>query len=151
MQAPQFSLLDQDKNTVTLDQFAGKWVLLYFYPKDDTPGCTAQACGLRDVFADFQGKNVTILGVSKDSASAHKKFIAKYDLPFSLLSDPSTEMIQAYGAWGSKKFMGREFDGILRTSFLISPAGEIAKRYDGVVPATHAQTILADLEELQSA
>jgi peroxiredoxin Q/BCP len=146
--APSFSLSDQEGVTRLLDQYAGRWLVLYFYPKDDTPGCTTEACSFRDNYHALESKGIALLGVSKDTVSSHKKFAEKYSLNFPLLSDPSHSMIEAYGAWGLKKFMGREFDGILRTTILISPDGKIAKRYPDVNPTQHAAEVIADLAAL---
>jgi len=132
--APAFSLPDQDDKTQSLADYAGQWVLLYFYPKDDTPGCTKEACAIRDSFPKFGKLKAKVLGVSADSVAKHKKFVDKYQLPFTLLSDESKDMIKAYGAWGEKKFMGRTYDGIFRTSYLIKPDGTIAKVYEKVKP-----------------
>ncbi len=147
--ASAFSLPDQDGNTRTLKEYIGKWVILYFYPKDDTPGCTKEACSFRDNTAEFKKKGVVILGVSKDSVASHKKFSEKYHLTFPILSDEGLEMIKAYTAWGEKKFMGRVFNGILRKTYLINPKGEIAKVYEKVNPLVHSGEILADLDTLQ--
>ncbi|HUD19256.1 MAG TPA: thioredoxin-dependent thiol peroxidase [Patescibacteria group bacterium] len=147
MIASDFSLPDQDGVTHTLAQYKGKWVILYFYPKDDTPGCTKEACNFRDSIAEYQKLGAIILGVSRDSVSSHKKFADKYHLNFPLLSDESTKMIQAYEAWGEKKFMGKTFTGVLRTTYLINPAGEIQKVYKDVNPLVHAGEILADLKK----
>lgn len=144
-----FSLPDQDGKIHALKEYMGKWVILYFYPKDDTPGCTKEACNFRDSIAEFQKRGVVILGVSKDSISSHKKFAEKYHLNFPLLSDESLEMIKAYNAWGEKKFMGRVFNGVLRKTYLINPKGEVAKAYEKVNPLVHSGEILADLEKLQ--
>ncbi len=145
-QAPAFSLPDQDGVTHSLSDYAGKWVLLYFYPKDDTPGCTKEACMLRDVWPNFGNLNATVFGVSADSVKSHKKFAQKYGLPFTLLSDEGKEMLKAYGVWGVKKMMGREYEGISRTSFLIAPGGTIAKIYENVKPEIHANQVLEDLK-----
>lgn len=145
MKAPAFSLPDQDGTIHSLADYAGKWVVLYFYPKDDTPGCTKEACTFRDLTDVFAKKNAVIFGVSKDSVVSHKKFSKKFSLPFPLLSDPSAETIKAYGAWGKKKFLGREFEGILRNTYLINPQGEIEKTYEKVDPAKHVNEILADI------
>lgn len=143
--APEFSLPDQNGTLHTLKEFSGKWLVLYFYPKDDTPGCTAEACSFRDHFEEFTKHGVAVVGISKDKAISHKKFAEKYKLPFLLLSDESKTTIQAYGAWGKKKFMGREFEGILRNTYLIDPTGTIQKIYEGVKPAEHVKEILAEL------
>ena len=153
--APAFELLDQNGKIHKLSDYKGKFVLLYFYPKDDTPGCTIEACSIRDSFADFKKMKTVVLGVSADSVKSHKKFEEKYSLPFPLLSDENKKIIKAYGVWvvqtlkslqtrrGKKKFMGREYMGIKRTSFLISPEGKIAKIYEDVKAASHASEVLA--------
>jgi len=146
--APVFNLPDQDGAEHTLGEYAGKWVLLYFYPKDDTPGCTIEACTIRDQFADFNKINAVVLGVSTDSVASHKKFANAYELPFTLLADVNKEMVGAYGVFGEKKFMGRTYMGIKRSSFLIDPNGKIAKVYEKVKPLTHAAEVIADLKEL---
>lgn len=147
MKAPSFSLPDQDGHVRQLSDYLGKWVVLYFYPKDDTPGCTVEACSFRDAFEKLQASGVIILGVSKDSVKSHKKFAKKHNLNFPLLSDESTEMIKAYGAWSERQFLGRP--GVLRKTFLINPTGEIVKEYPKVNPIGHASTIIADLTLLQ--
>jgi peroxiredoxin Q/BCP len=143
--APTFSLLDQNGNTHTLEQYLGKKVLIYFYPKDDTPGCTTEACNFRDGYKDFQDMGLVILGVSADSVKSHKKFAEKFDLPFPLLADETKTMCEAYGVWGMKKFMGREYMGISRSSFLIDEKGNIAKIYEEVKPKEHTQEIKKDI------
>jgi len=147
MKKIDFSLTDQNGQTHKLSSYQGKWVLLYFYPKDNTPGCTKEACGFRDSLNDLKEHNVFVLGVSADSVSSHQKFSQKYQLNFPLLSDEKKEVIKAYGAWGKKKFMGREFEGILRISFLINPKGEIVKKYDKVKPEIHAKEVLKDIKK----
>lgn len=147
MHATDFTLRDQDNNEHSLNDYRGKWVVVYFYPKDDTPGCTKEACGFRDAMAELQKLDVVIVGISKDSVASHKKFAEKYNLNFPLLSDESTDVIKAYGAWGPKKFMGREFLGILRKTYLIDPNGDIVKTYDNVNPTQHADEILRDVQE----
>lgn len=147
--APDFTLLDQDGVAHTLSSYQGKWVLIYFYPKDDTPGCTAQACAIRDADEDFSKLGAVVLGISADSVKSHKKFVEKYGLPFPLLADEDKKIVKKYGVWGLKKFMGREYEGIFRTSFLVDPKGKIAKVYENVKAATHAEMILKDLKELQ--
>lgn len=146
--APDFSLVDQDNETHTLKQYAGKTVLLYFYPKDDTPGCTKEACMIADVYGDFQKLNVVVLGVSKDSPKSHKKFAEKYQLPFTLLSDETGSVIQSYEVWKEKSMFGKSFLGIVRASYLIGKNGMILKTYPDVDPATHALEILKDIREL---
>ncbi len=144
--APDFSLNDQNGNEHTLSQYEGKWVLLYFYPKDDTPGCTKEACSLRDAMPDFKKLDAIVLGISCDTEKSHKKFVEKYTLPFTLLADTDKKVVKLYDVWGQKKFMGREYDGIFRTSFLIDPAGSIAKMYENVKPELHAQEVVNDLQ-----
>lgn len=149
MKAQDFSLPDQDNKFHSLKDYEGKWVVLYFYPKDDTPGCTTEACSFRDNIKILQDLGVVVLGISKDSVLSHKKFAQKYHLNFPLLADITAETIKAYSAWGKKKFMGKEFEGILRTTYLINPDGEIAKVYEKVDPLNHADLILSDLQTLQ--
>ncbi len=148
--APDFKVLDQDGEQQSLSQYKGKWVLLYFYPKDDTPGCTKEACSLRDFFPKFKKLDAVVLGVSIDSPKKHTKFIEKFALPFTLLADENKEVVTAYGVWGLKKFMGREYMGTMRTSFLINPEGKIAKVYEEVKPEEHAEEVLNDLKAFQS-
>lgn len=151
-QAPDFSLPDQDNNVHTLADYAGKWLVLYFYPKDNTPGCTTEACSFRDerdAIAESGGAEV--VGVSKDSVRSHKKFMADHGLNFTLLSDTEHKTIEAYDSWKPKKFMGREYMGTERNTFIISPDGKIAKEYRGVDPKAHAVQIIADLRQLQTA
>ncbi len=143
--APTFALPDQDGATHTLEQYKGKWLVVYFYPKDDTPGCTKEACSFRDSFNELQKRNVAVFGISKDSVKSHKKFQEKFHLNFPLLSDISTEIIQKFGVWVPKKFMGREYTGIARTTFLIDPEGKIAKVFENVNPVDHAAEILSAL------
>lgn len=146
MKAHTFSLPDQDGTIHNLSDYIGKWVVLYFYPKDDTPGCTKEACTFRELQSTFAEKNAVIFGVSKDSVESHKKFAKKFSLPFPLLSDPTLETVKAYGAWGKKKFLGREFEGIIRNTYLINPKGEIEKVYEKVDPTKHVSEILADIK-----
>lgn len=148
--APDFQLQDQNGKLHKLSDYKGKLVLLYFYPKDDTAGCTKEACSIRDAFPFFEKSNVTVLGISTDSPSSHKKFIEKYHLPFVLLSDTDKKVVNLYGVWGLKKFLGKEYMGILRTSFLINPEGKIAKIYEKVKPETHTEEVLTDIEEFTS-
>lgn len=145
--APDFELPDQDGNMHTLSAERGKWVLIYFYPKDDTPGCTKEACTIRDNFPDFKKLDTVVFGVSADSTKSHKKFADKYELPFTLLSDENKTTVNAYGVWGKKKFMGREYDGIFRMSFLVNPDGTIARIYEKVKPAEHAEEVVTYLNE----
>lgn len=150
MRAPDFALPDQSGTTRSLGDYAGRWLVIYFYPKDDTPGCTVEACEFRDLSEPFQAAGLAVLGVSKDSPGRHAKFAGKHRLPFPLLSDEDTTMLQAYGAWGPKKFMGRQYDGITRMTVLIDPQGDIVKTYPKVNPLGHAQTVLRDFRALSS-
>ncbi len=143
--APEFKLSDQNGVEHKLSDYKGKYVLLYFYPKDDTPGCTKEACEIRDNFSAFSKMKTVVLGISADSQNSHKKFSDKYSLPFPILSDESKKVLKEYGAWGKKKFMGREYDGIFRISFLINPKGKIEKIYNIVKPPKHAKEVLGDL------
>lgn len=146
--APDFKLLDQDKSEHSLSTYKSKWVLIYFYPKDDTPGCTVEAKGLRDLYSEFEKINVIVLGISKDTTPSHRRFVDKYNLPFTLLSDKEKKVAKLFGALGKKKFMGREYMGVLRNSYLIDPGGCIRKIYEGVTPKTHAEEVLQDIKEL---
>jgi thioredoxin-dependent peroxiredoxin len=143
--APDFSLLDDAGNPVRLADLKGKTVILYFYPKDDTPGCTTEACQFRDSLASFKKKGAVILGVSPDSAQSHQKFKTKYKLPFTLLSDPDRKTASAYGAYGKKMMYGREIMGILRSTFVIGPDGKILKIYRAVKADGHAGQVLDQL------
>ena len=143
--APDFSLEDQDGKIHTLSSYCGKKVLIYFYPKDDTPGCTTEACNFRDNYKALQDAGLVILGISKDTVKSHKKFAEKFDLPFPLLADIVTTVSQAYGVWGMKKFMGKEYMGISRMSFLVNEKGDIAKIYEEVKPATHIEDVKSDI------
>lgn len=140
---------DQFGNIHKLSDYLGAWVIIYFYPKDDTPGCVTEACSFRDAADEYKKRGVAIIGISKDSVSTHKKFADKYSLPFILLSDPTHEVINQYGAWAEgKKFMGKEYDVILRNTVLINPKGEIVKEYKSVNLLTHSSEILKDLDLL---
>ncbi len=150
-QAPNFSLPDQDGKLHTLQDYAGKWLVVYFYPKDDTPGCTTEACSFRDArdaVAEFG--NASVVGISKDSVKSHKKFADKHSLNFTLLSNPDHTVIEAFGAWKPKKFMGREYMGIMRNTYVVNPNGKIVKEYVGVTPATHTDELIADLKNFQT-
>lgn len=149
MKTKDFKLPDQDVKMHSLSQYLGKWLVLYFYPKDDTPGCTKEACNFRDALQELKRLNVVILGVSKDSVSSHKKFVEKYHLNFPLLSDENKEVLKLYKAWGKKKLMGKEFEGTLRMTYLIDSQGEIRKVYKKVNPSLHAEEILKDLQVLK--
>ncbi len=140
--APNFSGLDQNEATHTLADYKGKKLVVFFYPKASTPGCTAEACDLRDNFARFKANNYALLGVSADSAKAQAKFIEKYELPFPLLADEDKSVIQAFGVWGPKKFMGKEYDGIHRTTFVIDENGIIEEVISDVKTKAHAAQIL---------
>lgn len=148
--AKDFSLPDQDGKVHSLKGSLGKWVVLYFYPKDDTPGCTKEACNFRDSFQELSKLNVAILGVSKDSVVSHKKFAEKYNLNFPILSDENRIVIDAYGAWGLKKFLGREYQGIIRMTYLINPNGVITQIYPKVNPLTHAKEIITEIKSNKS-
>jgi thioredoxin-dependent peroxiredoxin len=148
MKATDFEMPDQHGAVHTLSQYLGKWVILYFYPKDDTPGCTKEACNFRDGMAEFQKLGAVILGVSKDSVESHKKFAEKYNLNFPILSDEDKSVMIEYKAWGRKSFLGKEYDGTLRTTYVIDPTGEIRKIYKSVEPFGHATEILSDLQSI---
>jgi peroxiredoxin Q/BCP len=141
--APEFTLLSADGESVSLKSFRGKKVVLYFYPKDDTPGCTKEACSFRDRHQTIKRRDLVILGVSPDSVESHNKFRSKYNLPFTLLSDPDHKVASAYGAWGKKKLYGREYDGILRSTFIIDEKGTIEHIFDKVKVDTHAEDVLS--------
>ncbi len=143
--APLFTLSDQKNTPRSLVDFLGQWVLLYFYPKDNTSGCTAEACAIRDDFHGFKKIKATVLGVSTDSVKSHAAFAEKYQLPFPLLADTEKKVVNLYGVWQRKKMMGREYMGTVRTSFLIDPKGKIVKIYEKVKPMEHAQEVLRDL------
>jgi peroxiredoxin Q/BCP len=145
--APDFYLADETEKKHSLSDYLGKPVVLYFYPKDDTPGCIKEACNFRDDFGAYKEAGVVILGISPDSPKSHAKFKAKYDLPFTLLADIGHKVCQAYGVWGRKKMMGREFDGVLRTTFLIGQDGRILEVFENVKPAEHSAEILAALSK----
>ena len=145
MKAPDFSLPDKDGNTVRLSDFQGKKVVLYFYPKDNTPGCTRQACAFAASYEQFKAQDATVIGISKDSVASHLKFAQKYDLPFILLSDPELQAIQAYGVWQEKKLYGKVSMGVVRTTYIIDEQGNIEKVMPKVKPDTNAADILAYL------
>lgn len=147
--APNFSLPDQNGKIHRLSDYKKQYVLIYFYPKDDTPGCTKEACNFRDATKDFKQLGVRILGISKDGVNSHKKFSEKYRLNFPLLADPETAVIKKYHAWGEKKFMGKTFSGTLRISYLIGKNGKILKIYPKVNPLTHAHQVKQDVMDLQ--
>ena len=143
--APEFELYDDTNTLRKLSDFRGKNVVLYFYPKDDTPGCTKEACNFRDDYSAYERAGVVILGVSPDSVSSHQRFKSKYGLPFALLSDPGHKVCDLYEVWGPKELMGRSYEGVLRTTFLIDPNGDIRRVYERVRPAEHSREILAAL------
>lgn len=143
--APQFSVLTNGGETVSLADYLGKHVVLYFYPRDDTPGCTKEACGFRDQFAAFKKKGAVVLGVSVDPVKSHDKFVEKFKLPFPLLADVDKKIVEAYGVWGQKTFMGRKYLGVHRVTFLIGPNGKIKKIWPKVKPEEHAEEVLAAL------
>ena len=149
-QAPDFTLLDQNGQSHSLKDYQGKWVVLYFYPKDETPGCTTEACSFRDEREVIAEHGAEVIGVSKDSVESHKKFEQKHGLNFTLLSDPDHTVMEAYGAWGLKKFMGREYEGTIRSTFIIDPDGHIVSEYPKVTPKDHALQIIRDLERLKA-
>lgn len=146
--APDFSLPDQNGVKHKLSDYKGKWILLYFYPKDDTPGCTTEACTLRDNFPAFKKLGIQVFGISIDNEKSHKKFADKYQLPFTLLADEDKQVVEKYGVWQEKSMYGRKYMGTVRNSYLISPDGKIAKIYEKVKPAVHAEEVLADIKEL---
>lgn len=146
--APDFTLNDSQANPRNLTDYRGRWVVLYFYPKDGTPGCTTEACSLRDARDDIAVLGADIIGISKDEASSHEKFKAKYSLNFTLLSDPDGTVIDAYGAWGKKMF---GMEGILRKTFIIDPNGMVQKVYGRVTPLGHGEQVIAELKRLQAA
>ncbi|HUI90227.1 MAG TPA: thioredoxin-dependent thiol peroxidase [Anaerolineales bacterium] len=146
--APEFELLDDTNTPRHLSDYRGRPVILYFYPADDTPGCTKEACNFRDDYSAYQKAGVTILGVSPDSVQSHIKFREKYQLPFPLLADEGHRVCDAYGVWGLKKFMGRDYEGVLRTTFLIDTRGQIGRVFEDVRPAEHSAEVLAALKSL---
>ncbi|HZD86597.1 MAG TPA: thioredoxin-dependent thiol peroxidase [Gaiellaceae bacterium] len=143
--APEFTLESDAGERVSLSDFRGSPIVLYFYPKDDTPGCTTQACGIRDAYGEFASAGAVVLGVSPDSVARHVKFREKYGLPFTLLADIEHEVAERFGVWGEKKYMGRTYMGIDRSTFVIAADGTVAKVMRGVKPATHADEVLAAL------
>ena len=143
--APDFELQTDSGESVRLSEYRGKPIVLYFYPKDNTPGCTKEACDIRDAWGEFERRGAVVLGVSADSVSSHERFKAKYRLPFTLLSDPEHEVIERYGAWKPKRLAGKSFFGIVRSTFLIDAEGKVAKVWPKVDPAKHADWVLAEL------
>jgi len=147
--APNFTLPDQDGRSHTLEDYRGRWVVLYFYPKDDTPGCTKEACNFRDEKGRLEELGAVVLGVSADDVESHGRFHSKYGLNFPLLSDSQKNMIRAYGAWGTKTMYGREYEGVLRCTYLIDPQGRVARVWDKVKPDAHALEVAEALIELR--
>jgi peroxiredoxin Q/BCP len=155
--APDFTLLNQDDEEVSLSDHSGEWLVLYFYPKDDTPGCTTEACDFTDELDDFVSLGSTVIGVSADSTASHRKFIKKHRIGIVLLSDPDKEVLKAYGAWGKKKNYGKEYEGTIRSTFIISPEGKIAAKWQNVKvrtkrktgEVTHASVVREKINELQ--
>jgi thioredoxin-dependent peroxiredoxin len=147
--APAINLPDQDGNQQKLSDYKGQWVLVYFYPKDDTPGCTTEACSFRDNLPKLGKLKAKVFGISTDSVASHKKFADKYKLPFTLLADVDKKVVEKYGVWAEKSMYGRKYYGILRTSFLVDPNGKIVRIYEKVKPAEHVEQVMADLKELQ--
>ncbi|MBL4701566.1 MAG: thioredoxin-dependent thiol peroxidase [Phycisphaeraceae bacterium] len=147
--APAFALKNQEGTLCRLSQYAGQWVILYFYPKDNTSSCTKQACAFRDQLPDFSSANAVVLGVSPDDEKSHTKFIQKHDLPFTLLADPEHQALTRYGVWQEKSMYGRKYMGVVRTTYLIDPKGKVAQRWDKVKVANHIQDVLESLTRLQ--
>ena len=147
--APDFDLPDQNAKRHKLADYRGTWLLLYFYPKDDTPGCTKEACNIRDAWVDYKKAGLEVLGVSTDSVASHKKFEEKFTLPFPLLADVAKKLVNAYGVWGEKEHMGRAYMGTRRTSFLINPEGRIVQMYENPKPSEHALEVLKDLRRFK--
>lgn len=147
--APEINLPDQNGKQQKLSDFLGQWVLVYFYPKDDTPGCTTEACSLRDNFPKLGKLKAKVFGISTDSVASHKKFADKYKLPFTLLADVDKTVVEKYGVWAEKSMYGRKYFGVLRNSFLIDPQGKIVKIYEKVKPVLHADEVLEDLKSFQ--
>jgi peroxiredoxin Q/BCP len=147
--APAFSLADHEGTIRSLSEFRGSWTVVYFYPKDDTPGCTTEACGFRDAFADLKKEGIVVLGISPDSVESHAMFAAKHRLPFTLLADPAKNVLQAYGAWGERSMYGKKYMGVLRSSVLVDPEGTVAKTYPKASPEEHAHEILDDVRALR--
>lgn len=148
--APDFKLKNQDGKEVSLSNYKGKWLVVYFYPRDNTPGCTKEACAFRDGRDILRGLGAEVIGISKDSEKSHGRFSKLHKLNFDILSDPTAETVQAYGSWHKKKFMGKEYMGINRDTYLINPSGEIVKKYEGVNPLNHFDEIYEDLKKLIS-
>lgn len=148
--APDFKLQDQEGKVHKLSDYLGKKVLVYFYPRDNTPGCTKEACGIRDNFPAFEKLSAKVLGISTDTTQSHKKFRDKFNLPFTLLANPDKKVVKLYGVWKVKKFMGRQYFGTVRTSFLIDKEGQIIKIYKNVKPPAHAKEVLSDMSTVEN-
>ena len=147
--APGFKLLDQEGNVHKLKDYKGKWLVIYFYPKDNTPGCSKEACNFRDNIDPIRELGARVVGVSTDTVKKHANFVKKFKIPFTLLADEGQKMVNDYGVWGLKKFMGREYMGTNRMTFIVNPQGKIAKVYPKVKAATHGGEVLADLARIQ--
>ena len=143
--APEFSLVDNEGQANRLSDYQGQTIVVYFYPKDDTPGCTKEACSFRDSYEDYRKAGVEIIGISPDSEKSHSKFKKKHDLPFVLLSDPEHQVCEAFGVWGLKKMYGREYEGVFRTTFIIGPDGTIKRVFENVKPSDHSEEVLAEV------
>lgn len=148
--APNFTAQTNGGNTISLSDYKGKWVILYFYPKDNTTGCTKEACDFNDNFQSITAKNTVVLGVSPDDVKSHDKFVKDFSLSFQLISDPEKTICNQYGVWGEKSMYGRKYMGVLRTTFIIDPKGTIQKIYEKVTVTKHVKTVIKDLEQLQS-
>ncbi len=144
-ETPEFELIDQNGKLHKLSDYKGSWLVIYFYPKDNTPGCTKEACSFRDSMASLKKNKISVIGISKDSNKSHVNFSKKYELNFPILSDESHKTIKSYGAWGKKKFMGREYEGTIRKTFIINPDGKIIKEYEKVKPVGHAEEVLSEI------
>lgn len=144
--APEFSLPDENGQIHNLSDYRGKAVVVYFYPKDDTPGCTVEACNFRDDYHVYRENDIVILGISPDTSKSHAKFKDKFSLPFTLLADEGHKVAEAFGVWGPKKFMGKQYDGVYRTTFLIGPQGDILRVFDNVKPDGHSAQVLEALQ-----
>jgi peroxiredoxin Q/BCP len=147
--APAFSLADHEGTIRSLSDFRGSWTVVYFYPKDDTPGCTTEACAFRDAYDELKEQGIVVLGISPDSVESHAAFAAKHRLPFTLLADPAKNVIQSYGAWGERSMYGKKYMGVIRSSVLVDPDGNVAKTYPKASPKEHAEEILADVRALR--
>lgn len=146
VKAPEFELKDSQGNIHQLSDYAGQTIVVYFYPKDDTPGCTKEACSFRDSYQEFKKAGVEIIGISPDDEKSHIKFSEKYELPFTLLSDPDHAVCEAFGVWGLKKYMGREYEGVYRTTYIIGPEGNIKRVFENVKPADHSEQVLEEVK-----